>query len=162
MPAIITSLISFSSLSTIRSAAAPARILPRSCKRSISATLLVNAGNASSSAAPLPSSVPNVSMRLAGLPMSICSISPCSLKTGRQPPPSELIVTRSAGAPYSRFLCNAASAAHESSSSATGKAVISTVLPTRASSTASSNNALRRLTWVGLNTRAGSSLSCKA
>ena len=39
---------------------------------------------------------------------------------------------------------------------------MSTVQPARASSTASSNSALRRLTWVGLKTRAGISLSCSA
>ncbi len=100
-PRAITSSTSPSSSSTTRSASAPATSVPF-CSRSSRAGLAVKAGSTRSSGWPQPSSSFSVPAMADGLPTSIAVTRPSPSKTGRQPPPSELTVTRSAGSPASR------------------------------------------------------------
>ena len=62
----------------------------------------VNAGNTRSSGWPQRSNVVSVSPTALGLPTSIEVTRPAASNTGKQPPPSELTVTRSAASPASR------------------------------------------------------------
>src|SRR5690606_22139106 len=88
--------------SATRSASNPTPIRPLPGSRSSAAGLLVKAGSARSSGSPRASSAFKVSSNEPEWPTSMCAIRPSASKQGRQPPASELMLTRSAGASLSR------------------------------------------------------------
>src|SRR5688572_20328055 len=101
-PRAITSSIAPPLPRTTRSASAPATSRPLRFSNNKRAGLDVNAGSTRSSGCPQSSSSLSAPAMAEGLPTSIPTTCPSPSNTGKQPPPSELTVTRSPGSPASR------------------------------------------------------------